>query len=185
MPIAPAREKIKPLRPSQKVQPARQILTRKPRYLTGKARTAGRPRIGRLLDLGILPWAKNHPAIARQNGALVVGYLGFRAGVFPNRCTNCSRKASLVLLLPLPPIGESRRRAPSPPPPLHSSRSRWLDGQDGTRPIYNFKASQGKAAGRSPSGRRKATSRQPPSAQRSEATFMPDGRERPLRRERS
>lgn len=26
-----------------------------------------------------------------------------------NRCTNCSRKTSPILLLPLPPIGESRR----------------------------------------------------------------------------
>ena len=160
-------------------------MARKPRYPTGSARTAGRPRIGRLLDLGILPWAKNQPAKERRNGALVVGYLGFRAGIFLNRCTNCSRKTSPILLLPLPPIGEPHRRAPSPPPPLHNSRSRWLDGQDGTRPIYNFKASQGKAAGRSPSGRRKATSRQPLLAQRSEATFMPDGREQPLRRERS
>lgn len=185
MPIAPAREKIKPLRSSQKVQPARRILARKTRYPTGKTRAAGRPRIGRLPDLGIHPETKYQPAKARRNGALVVGYLGFRARIFPNRCTNCSRKTSPILLLPLPPIRESRRRAPSPPPPLHNSRSRWLDGQDGTRPIYNFKASQGKAAGRSPSGRRKATSRQPPSAQRSEATFMPDGRERPLRRERS
>lgn len=43
----------------------------------------GRPRIGRLPDPGILLWANNQPAIARRNGALVVGYLGFRAGVFP------------------------------------------------------------------------------------------------------
>lgn len=116
MPIAPAREKIKPLRPSQKVQPARQILARKPRYPTGKTQAAGRPRIGRLPDPGILPWANNQPEIARRNGALVVGYLGFRAKIFLNRCTNCSRKTSPILLLPLPPIGESRRRAPSPPP---------------------------------------------------------------------
>lgn len=185
MPIAPAREKIKPLRPNQKVQPAREILARKPSIPREGRGPRGALELGDSLTWGTLSGAKNHPAIARRNGAFPVEYLGFRAEIFLNRCTNCSRKTSPILLLPLPPIGESRRRAPSPPPPLHSSRSRWLDGQDGTRPIYNFKASQGKAAGRSPSGRRKATSRQPLLAQRSEATFMPDGRERPLRRERS
>ena len=75
----------------KKVQPARQIPARKPRYPTGKAGTAGHPRIGRLSDLGFLLDVKKLPAITRRNGAFVVGYLDFCAGIFPNRCTNCTQ----------------------------------------------------------------------------------------------
>lgn len=73
---------------SEIVQPPRQILARKPRYPTGKPRVVGRPRIERCADLGILPATEKQPAMERRNEAPVVGYLGFRAEFFPNRCTD-------------------------------------------------------------------------------------------------
>lgn len=36
----------------------------------------------------------------RRNEAPVVGYLGFRAEFFPNRCTNCARKCRAAEPLP-------------------------------------------------------------------------------------
>lgn len=38
----------------------------------------------------------------RRNEAPVVGYLGFRAEFFPNRCTNCARKGRAAEPLPFP-----------------------------------------------------------------------------------
>lgn len=87
---------------SEIVQPPRQILARKPRYPTGKPRVVGRSRIERGPDLGILPTTEKQPAMTRRNEALVVGYLGFRAEFFPNRCTNCARKGRAAEPLSFP-----------------------------------------------------------------------------------
>ena len=38
-----------------------------------------------------------------RNEALVVGYLGYRAEIFPNRCTNCGRKGRDAEPFPSPP----------------------------------------------------------------------------------
>lgn len=39
-----------------------------------------------------------------RNEALVVGYLGFRAEIFPNRCTNCAQMGRDVEPLPFPTV---------------------------------------------------------------------------------
>lgn len=62
----------------------------------------GRSRIERDPDLGILPTTEKQPAMEYRNEALVVGYLGFRAEILPNRCTNCARKGRDVEPLPFP-----------------------------------------------------------------------------------
>ena len=51
-----------------------------------------RSRIERGHDLGILPTTEKQPAMEYRNEALVVGYLGFRTEILPDRCTNCARK---------------------------------------------------------------------------------------------
>ena len=67
----------------------------------------GRSRIERGLDLGILLTTEKQPAMEYRNEAPVVGYLGFRAEFFPNRCTNCARVVATsspsLPLLPQPP----------------------------------------------------------------------------------
>ena len=80
---------------TRKVQPSRRISARKPRYPTGKARAAGTYKSEQLSDLVIYSKAIISPAAARRNGIFIVGYLGFRAEISSNRCTNCSRKTSL------------------------------------------------------------------------------------------
>ncbi len=65
----------------------------------------GRSRIERDPDLGILPTTEKQPAMEYRNEALVVGYLGFRARIFLNRCTNCAQMGRDV--------------EPSLPPPPH------------------------------------------------------------------
>ena len=80
---------------TRKVQPSRRISARKPRYPTGKGGVAGSSRSEWLPDLGILFRVIIQPEAKRRNGAFIVGYLGFRAEISSNRCTNCSRKTSL------------------------------------------------------------------------------------------
>ena len=58
----------------------------------GESAVVGRSRIERGPDLGILLTTEKQPAMEYRNEALVVGYLGFRARIFLNRCTNCARK---------------------------------------------------------------------------------------------
>lgn len=87
---------------SEIVQPPRQILARKPRYPTGRAGAVRHSRIGRCADLGILSAIENQPAMERRNEAPIVGYLGFRAEIFPNRCTNCARKGRAAEPLSFP-----------------------------------------------------------------------------------
>lgn len=50
----------------------------------------------------ILSTTEKQPTMKRGNGALVVGYLGFRAEIFPNRCTNCARKGRAAEPLSFP-----------------------------------------------------------------------------------
>ena len=62
----------------------------------------GRSRIERGLDLGILLTTEKQPAMEYRNEAPVVGYLGFRAEFFPNRCTNCAQMGRDVEPFPSP-----------------------------------------------------------------------------------
>lgn len=62
----------------------------------------GRSRIERGPDLVILPTTEKQPAMEHRNEALVVGYLGFRARIFLNRCTNCAQMGRNVEPLPSP-----------------------------------------------------------------------------------
>ena len=62
----------------------------------------GRSRIERGPDLGILPTTEKQPAMEYRNEALVVGYLGFRARIFLNRCTNCAQMGRDVEPLSFP-----------------------------------------------------------------------------------
>lgn len=62
----------------------------------------GRSRIGRCADPGILPATEKQPAMEYRNEALVVGYLGFRAEILPDRCTNCAQMGRDVEPLPFP-----------------------------------------------------------------------------------
>ena len=63
----------------------------------------GRSRIERGPDLGILPTTEKQPAMEYRNEALIVGYLGFRTRIFPNRCSNCARKGRDAEPFPSPP----------------------------------------------------------------------------------
>ena len=62
----------------------------------------GRSRIERGLDLGILLTTEKQPAMEYRNEAPVVGYLGFRARIFLNCCTNCAQMGRDVEPLPFP-----------------------------------------------------------------------------------
>ena len=62
----------------------------------------GRSRIERVPDLGILLTPEKQPAMEYRNEALVVGYLGFRARIFLNRCTNCAQMGRAAEPLPFP-----------------------------------------------------------------------------------
>lgn len=62
----------------------------------------GRSRIERGPDLVILPTTEKQPAMEYRNEALVVGYLGFRAEILPDRCTNCAQMGRDVEPLPFP-----------------------------------------------------------------------------------
>lgn len=61
-----------------------------------------RSRIERGLDLGILLTTEKQPAMEYRNEAPVVGYLGFRARIFLNCCTNCAQMGRDVEPLPFP-----------------------------------------------------------------------------------